>query len=179
MHTTEHDTGVLFYLFYCKCGCCPSTLINPQIYLKIAASRSKTQIKRYKRRPSSAANDVWTVKQPSETPGGFSTVLVKKKKKETRLGGNETIRWWKKEKKKNKRKGDSAALEGGTGRLTQREEQKWGSVFIFPSPSFFLSCLSHPLLFPSRYIYHSLPLSHFLCGIVLSVKSCHDKAVYF
>lgn len=180
MHTTEHDTGVLFYLFYCKCGCCPSTLINPQIYLKIAASRSKTQIKRYKRRPSSAANDVWTVKQPSETPGGFSTVLVKKKKKKRNKTRRERDNKMVKErKKKNKRKGDSAALEGGTGRLTQREEQKWGSVFIFPSPSFFLSCLSHPLLFPSRYIYHSLPLSHFLCGIVLSVKSCHDKAVYF
>lgn len=81
VHITEHGTGALFYLFYCKCGCCPSTLINPQIYLKIAASRSKTRIKRCKRRPSSAANDVWTVKQPSETPGGFSTVLVKKKKK--------------------------------------------------------------------------------------------------
>ena len=50
-------------------------------------------------------------------------------------------------KKEGKR--DSAALEGGTGRLTQREEQE--SVFIFPLTLFFFSSF----LFPSRYIYHS------------------------
>lgn len=147
MHITEHDTGVLFYLFYCKCGCCPSTLINPQIYLKIAASRSKTQIKRYKRRPRSAANDVWTVKQPSETPGGFSTVLVrKKKKKETRLGGNETIRWWKKERKKKQEKRRFSSFGRRDWQADSEGRAEVRKCFHLPLSLFFFSP-AFPILF--------------------------------
>lgn len=142
MHTTEHDTGVLFYLFYCKCGCCPSTLINPQIYLKIAASRSKTQIKRYKRRPRSAANDVWTVKQPSETPGGFSTVLVKKKKKKRNKTRRERDNKMVKERKKKTREKEIQQLwkEGLAGWLRgkSRSEEVFSSspLPLFFSPAF-------------------------------------------
>lgn len=166
MHITEHDTGVLFYLFYCKCGCCPSTLINPQIYLKIAASRSKTQIKRYKRRPRSAANDVWTVKQPSETPGGFSTVLVKKKKKETRLGGNETIRWWKKEKKKKQEKRRFSSFGRRDWQADSEGRAEVRKCFHLPLSLFFSL-----LPFPSSSISISLHLS-LSSPLSLSLRYC-------
>lgn len=166
MHITEHDTGVLFYLFYCKCGCCPSTLINPQIYLKIAASRSKTQIKRYKRRPRSAANDVWTVKQPSETPGGFSTVLVRKKKKKrnkTRRERDNKMVKERKKKKQEKRRFSSFGRRDWQADSEGRAEVRkcfhlplslFFSLLPFPSSSISISLhlsLSSPLSLSLRY----------------------------
>lgn len=72
---------------------------------------------------------------------------------------------------KNKEESETRLKEGLAGWLR-------GKCFHLPR-SLFPLLPFHPFLFSSCYIYHSFLLSHFLCGIVLSVKSCHDKAVYF
>lgn len=97
-------------------------------------------------------------------------VLVKKQR--FREKDNEMV------KAKKERKRDSAALEGGTGRLTQREEQKRGNVFIFPLALFsrlsilfyfhlatsitpFSSLTFSPVLFsPSRVVMTRLFISN-------------------
>lgn len=93
-----------------------------------------------------------TPKQLTETLGGLNVLLFKK-----RFRDNET----------------GEARFGSYGkrdrlRLTQREEQN-RRMFTSPSRSSIPSCS----------ISISFLLSHFLSSIVLSLKSCHDKPVYF
>lgn len=141
---------------------------------KSIMSRSEAQIKRNKKETQPAANDVRIVQQPSETTGGFSMVLAKKSK---RFREKETIRWLKKKKE------ILAALEGGTGRLTQRREQRRESVFIFPlafsilfhfhpatSITLFSSLTFPPVLFsPSRVVVTRLFISN-----VWHFAPCHS-----
>lgn len=108
------------------------------------------------------------LKSRSETRGVFSTVLVKEMQRFRKKHCDGEINRQRKEK-------DSVALEGGTGRLTQREEQK---CFRLPAPSFsqlpsssisislhiqffFLSPVFSPLLFStSRVVRTRLVISY-------------------
>lgn len=127
-------------------------------------TRAVREIKGYKRKLLMMRG---LLKSRSETVRAFSTVLVKEmqrfRKKHCDGGIN-----------RQRREKDSAALEGGTGRLTQREEQK---CFCLPAPSF--PHLPSSSISISLHIQFFFSPSYVLSAIVLYVKSCHDKAGYF